>query len=641
MSSSNLTRRKFILSTLGATGAAMLPGVRSSSASPRLAEPSASEPGEQQIQPFPLNQVRLLDGPFKQATEANRNYLVSLPNDRLLHMFRLTAGLPSSAEPLGGWEKPDCELRGHFTGGHFLSASALMAASEGDQELKSKANSMIEDLYRCQRANGQGYLSAFPTELFARLKRGQNVWAPFYTYHKIMAGHLDTYLHAGNEQALQTAEGMAAWASAWAKDIPDDQMQRILNVEYGGMQEVLANLYAVTNNEEYLALSRRFDHHSFFDPLAEHQDGLKGLHANTHVPQVIGAARRYELAGDRRDRAISDYFWKEVTSRRCYCTGGTSNDEHWLTAPGVLASQLSNTTQECCVEYNMLKLTRHVYSWSTDPHMMDYYERTLFNSRLGTQDASTGMKMYFLPLAAGWWKFFSSPFDSFWCCLGTGVEEFSKFGNSIYWHDADDLYVNLFISSELSWPDKGIRVRQQTRFPQQEGAKFTLQTERPIQMAIRIRVPWWCEGGASVRLNGKLQKVAAIPSSYIVLDREWQDGDEIEIGLPMKLRIVSMPDDESIQAVMYGPLVLAGRLGAQGLTRDMMYGGYGTVEKGKAVPAPQIHAASSGAADWVEPVHGRPLTFRTVGQNHNVELIPLNSLFDERYLVYWRTDHAA
>jgi uncharacterized protein len=636
MKSLHTSRREFLLSSIGATGVAMLPNAACAFARSQSKASAAPIQQKAAVQPFPLNQVVLGKGPFKEATEANLKYLHELPSDRLLHMFRLTAGLSSSAEPLGGWEKPDCELRGHFSGGHYLSACALMSASTGDHELKSKADAMVEALARCQRANGGKYLSAFPKDFFSRLRKGQRVWAPFYTYHKIMAGHLDMYLHCGNEQALETTERMAVWASAWAKDISEEHMQQILNVEYGGMQEVLANLYGVTRKEEYLALSRRFDHQSFFGPLAARRDELKGLHANTHVPQVIGAARRYELASDPRDREIAAYFWHEVISRRCYCTGGTSNYEHWRTDPGILASELSDQTQECCVEYNMLKLSRHLYSWTADPAAMDYYERTLFNSRLGTEHPSNGMKMYFLPLAPGWWKFFSSPFNSFWCCVGTGVEEFSKFGNSIYWRDADGIYVNLFIESEVSWPEKGISLAQATKFPEQDGTAITVRANRPTPMSLRIRVPWWAGRGTSVKVNGQLQKVPAVPSSNMTLSREWKDGDKVEVGLPMSLHAAVMPDDGSIQAMMYGPLVLAGRLGDKGLTREKTYGGFGTAPKGEPVAVPEIHAAPSGSTAWVEPVRGLSLTFRTAAQSESIEMIPLYKLFGERYAVYWQ-----
>ena len=273
-------------------------------------------------------------GPFRAAAEANRRYLKTLPPDRLLHTFRLTAGLPTSAEPLGDWEKPDCELRGHFAGGHYLSACAFAYASSGDEELKRNGDVMVAELAKCQAQFKNGYLSAFPPELFDRLRDGVNVWAPFYTIHKIMAGHLDMYLLTGNQQALDTLEKMAQWVRSWADPLSEQQMQRVLLVEYGGMGEVLSNLYGVTGKREYLQLAQRFDKKWFFDALAAHRDELKGLHVNTHIPQVIAAARLYELTGDKRYWNIADYFWDEVTSERSYCTGGTSNFELWRSDPG-------------------------------------------------------------------------------------------------------------------------------------------------------------------------------------------------------------------------------------------------------------------------------------------------------------------
>src|SRR5712692_850124 len=346
--SQRLTRRKLIKNLSLAAGASVLPDL--SLTIPRFF--SANRPGEillpgkteaapLKLQPFPMTQVRLRAGVFQNAMEINRRYLLSLPNDRLLHTFRATASLPSSAQPLGAWEEPKCELRGHFAGGHFLSACALNYSSTGDEKLKSKGMAMVAELARCQKAlKADGYLGAYPTEFYDRLRERKKVWAPFYTYHKIMAGHLDMYLHCGNEQALATAESMAIWVAKYLKPIPDEQWARMQMVEHGGMNEVLFNLYAVTGKEQYLTLARRFDHKRFFDPLAEHRDELKGLHTNTNIPKVIGAARVYELTGDQRYREIADYFWHEVTSQRTYCTGGTSNDEGWRTEPGKLASEL-------------------------------------------------------------------------------------------------------------------------------------------------------------------------------------------------------------------------------------------------------------------------------------------------------------
>src|SRR3974390_2941267 len=314
-----ISRRAFVPPTAPASAVSLAPAL------PFSRQQSSSLDSSRELVPlravpFPMKDVRLGPGAFSAAAEPNRSYLKTLPPDRLLHTFRLTAGMPSSAEPLGDWEKPDCELRGHFAGGHYLSACALAFATSGDEELKRNGDLMVAELAKCQAQHKNGYLSAFPQELFDRLRDGVNVWAPFYTIHKIMAGHLDMYTLAGNQQALDTTEKMARWVQRWSAPLSDSQMQRILLVEYGGMGEVLSDLYAVTGKHEYLTLAQRFDKKWFFDALAAHRDELKGLHVNTHIPQVIAAGRLYELTGDRRYGNIADYFWNEVTAERSYCT---------------------------------------------------------------------------------------------------------------------------------------------------------------------------------------------------------------------------------------------------------------------------------------------------------------------------------
>jgi uncharacterized protein len=639
-----LTRRQFVSTAAAAAGASLLPAGGTLLAAPQdpavdaLATQGASRKRERvpwRVEPFPLTRVRLLDGPFKRQMEISNQWVLGLPNDRLLHTFRLNAGLPTSADPLGGWEKPDCELRGHLAGGHTLSACALGYAATGDQAIKQKGDELVAELRKCQDKIGNGYLSAFPVEFFDRLRDGQRVWAPFYTYHKILAGHLDMNAYCGNQQALDSAQKMADWVGDWCQAISDAHMQRILNVEQGGMLESLYNLYSLTGKREYASIGDRFTHHEFFDPLADHRDELKGLHANTNIPKVIGVARRYELTADERDRTITQFFWDAVTRERCYVTGGTSNDEHWRTDPGKLAGELGEHTEECCCGYNMLKLTRHVFGWSADPRAMDYYERTLWNSRLGTQDAH-GRKSYFLPLGADLWKYYNSQWDSFWCCTGTGMEEFAKFGDSIYFHDDDGVYVNLFIPSELTWPEKDVRLRQETDFPEKDSTALTVRTEKPVELALHIRVPYWATKGGTVKLNGEVLPVFSSPSSYLTLKRVWKNGDRVEVSLPMTLRVESMPDDASIQAAMYGPLVLAAQLGSQGLTEANTYLEYSPAQKVAASPLPEVTNRSADSVAWLEPAPGSSLTFRTAGQGNSVSLVPLYKLAGERYNVYWK-----
>jgi uncharacterized protein len=583
-----------------------------------------------QAVPFPMRNVRLGTGVFSAAAEANRRYLKTLPPDRLLHTFRLTAGLPSSAQPLGDWEKPDCELRGHFAGGHYLSACALAFASSGDEELKRNGDVMVAELAKCQAQYNNGYLSAFPQELFDRLRDGVNVWAPFYTIHKIMAGHLDMYMLAGNEQALATVENMAHWVRGWSDPLSEPQMQRVLLVEYGGMGEVLSNLYGVTGNREYLELARRFDKKWFFDPLAAHRDELKGLHVNTHVPQVIAAARLYELTGDKRYWNIASYFWDEVTSERSYCTGGTSNFELWRSDPGVLSTQLSPQTAEDCCAYNMMKLTRHLFSWSPQPQYMDYYERVLFNHRMGTIDPDTGTTVYYLPLGNGYSKIYAKPFDSFWCCNGTGAEEFAKLTDTICFHDEDSIFVNLYIASEVDWPEKGIRFSQQTSFPEEQGTTLLVSAAKPVNIDLKLRIPYWAKSG-NVKVNGRMVPAFAEPGSYLVLRGPWKNGDRIELTLPMHLHAAPMPDKDSLQAAMYGPLVLAARLGEE--PQDKWYRHFTSGEKQEPTPTLRFRGKVDDPATWLEPT-GEKLAFRPVAQNRTVAFVPVSRIIHERYSVY-------
>ena len=635
------SRRSFLTTTLSAAGATLLPvslragvlqdpvlnaGRKGGSAINRERVPW-------KVLPFPLQQVRLGEGPCQLAMEADHRYLGSLPPDRLLHTFRITAGLPTSAQPLGGWEAPDCELRGHYAGGHYLSACALMYASSGDEYLKKNANQVVTELAKCQAALKSGYLSAFPVEFFDRLRERAKVWAPFYTIHKIMAGLLDMYVYCGNEQALDMVQKMADWIDLYTESLSYEHMQRVLGTEFGGMGEVLANIYAITGKQDYLEVARRFDKKQFFEPLAAHRDELKGLHVNTHIPQVLAAARLYELTGDRHYRDIATYFWDEVVSERSYCTGGTSNDESWNTDPGKLAGELSPVTTECCCAYNMMKLTRHLFGWTGDARYMDYYERLLFNHRLGTINPEDGAMMYYLPLGSGYWKTFGTPYDSFWCCTGTGSEEYAKLADSIYFHDGDSLYVNLYIDSQLDWPEKGVRIKQRTRFPEEQGTTIIFDAKMPAELAIRLRVPYWAQGG-SIKINGSRLPAFSSRGSYLSLQGIWKAGDKIELSLPMDLHASPMPDDESLTAAMYGPIVLAGSFEA--VPREMSYGNMGP--KGQGEKVPEIVADRDKLSSWIEPDSKQPLAFRTVGQAKAFQLIPLYEVMHHRYAVYWKVN---
>jgi len=630
-------RRRFLKhAAMAAATLAAAPRVFADIADPATAAPPAvREPPVRRMQSFGLGQVRLLDSDFSRAAAINLRYLHTLPVDRLAHSFRIQAGRPSSATPLGGWEKPDCELRGHFAGGHYLSAAALAYASLGDTLLKQRGDELVAALASCQQANG--YLSAFPASFFDRLSSGRKVWAPFYTIHKILAGMLDMYTLAGNRQALDVAIGIGNWTVRWPRPAPGDCRPACTKTEYGGMNEALYQLYALTGNERYRDAAHRFDQASLFEPLAAHRDELQGLHSNTQIPKILGAARRYELTGEPRYRRIAEFFWQTVTQNRTYATGGSSNDEFWKTGPGDLKGQLGLYSAECCVAYNLLKLTRYVYAWSGDPRAFDYYERTLYNARLGTQDPD-GMKLYYYPLQAGAAKFYNSPVDSFWCCTGSGAEEFARFNDSIYFHDGNDLYVNLFIPSELDWPRHGLRLRQDTAFPREPLTRLRLSLARPAAFALNLRVPAWIAQGAGVRVNGEAVDVFASPGSYLSLHRDWRDGDRVELDLPMQLHSEALPGDDGLHAAMYGPLVLAARLGADGLTRDMQYCGYDAAPKPepKPRPAPGVAAGRPGAAAWLRTLSARELRFEADTLDGALAVAPLNEVHGERYAVYWQ-----
>ncbi len=508
----DLSRRSFLQSSARTAGLCLVgPSALLKSL---YADALATSPDR--ITPFPLSSVRLAPGIFKEQEEINSRYLDSLTVDRLLHSFRVTAGITSNATPYKGWEDPTCELRGHFAGGHFLSAVALAYAASANADLKNRGDELVAGLARCQQKIGTRYLSAYPTDLFERLAEGKPVWAPFYTYHKIMAGLLDMHVHTANADALQVAEGMAQWAGEYWRGIGTDQRMRMLRTEYGGMNEVLVNLAAITKKQQYIDIAHDFEQPGFLDPLAARRDELEGLHANTHVPKIIGAARMYEVTGDLRYRQIAEYFLEEVLTARNYVIGNTSIDEHWKTPPGQLKGTLAWTNAECCVAYNLMKLERLVFGWTGDARWMDAYERALFNCRLGTQNAD-GLKQYFFPLAAGYWRAYNSPEESFWCCTGTGAEEFAKFADTIFFRRGGDLYVNQFIASTLDWKEEGLVVEQVTQFPQEQGTSLKIKSSRPAARTIHVRIPGWTTSDAAVEINGRPLEAVADSGAYLAI----------------------------------------------------------------------------------------------------------------------------
>jgi len=580
---------------------------------------------EPKVYAFPLQDVRLLEGSgFHHAMELNRKYLHLLDVDRLLHNFRVTAGLPSSAKPLGGWEEPKCELRGHFVG-HYLTAVALMYASTGDEALKAKGAALVDGLAECQAKFPSGYLSAFPETWIDRVEASQRVWAPWYTLHKIYAGLIDMYVYCDNAKALEAAKKFADWYVQRSSKLTEEQFQKMLGNEHGGMNDCLAELYAVTGEPMYLDLSRRFNHKAVLDPLANKQDKLTGLHANTQFPKVIGACRQYELTGDQSLRTLATFFWETVTRERSYVIGGNSDGEHFSPKEH-LSKHIGPATTETCNTYNMLKLTRHLMSWGLQGEYGDYYERALYNHILASQNPKDGMTCYYVPLRSGQAKTYSSPNDAFWCCTGTGVENHGKYGDSIYFHDGSgkNLYLNLFIASSLDWKDAGVQVRQETQYPEQAATKLTFTCKQPAQFTLHVRYPYWAAGGIKASVNGQAVALDGKPGSFATIARTWKSGDVLELAMPMSLRTEGFRDNPNKLAVLYGPLVLAAEVEA-GKTSSFIIG---TVE--------QIPSA-------LKPIQGQPLAFTASGdlfktspdESKDLTFRPYYQIHGKPLAVYW------
>ncbi len=586
---------------------------------------------------FDLEDVRLLDGPFKAAMERDAAYLLTLEPDRLLHRFRLYAGLEPRAPIYGGWETMG--VSGHSLG-HYLSACAMMYASTGDERFCERVKYTVDELEACQNANGNGYVGGIQDgkRVFAEVAAGDirsqgfdlnGLWVPWYTEHKLFAGLLDAYRYCRNDKALSVARKLGDWVGDVVGKLNEEQVQKMLACEHGGMNEVLVELYAITGEEKYLKLSRRFHHKAVLDPLADRQDRLPGLHGNTQIPKVIGVARRYEVTADATDRTIAEFFWDRVVHHHSYVIGGHGEHEHFGPADK-LSDRLSSETCETCNTYNMLKLTRHLFAWRATAEYADYYERALYNHILASQDPNTGMMCYFVPLKAGEYKRYSNPFDNFTCCHGTGMENHAKYGDSIYFHDDTGLFVNLFIPSELNWKAKGLKVRQETKFPVEDTTTLTVSCDKPVKLAIRIRCPGWATQPLQVKLNGKAMKSKVEQGGYAVLNRRWKSGDKIEVRIPMGLRLESMPDNPKRAAILYGPVVLAGDLGPveKAASDSVVVDEYSLTV---------LVTGDKPLQDWLVRMEDRPLGFETynVGRPRDVELIPFYEVHHRRYGVYW------
>jgi uncharacterized protein len=580
---------------------------------------------------FHLQDVQLLDGPFKTAMEADVRYLQLIEPDRLLADFREHAGLKAKGTRYGGWETSG--LAGHSLG-HYLSACAMHYAVTHDKQFLDKVNYIVEELAECQPKRN-GYLGAIPKEdsVWAEVEKGNirsrgfdlnGAWSPWYTVHKIMAGLLDAYLYCDNKKALTVEAGMANWTAHIIRNLPDSSLQRMLFCEYGGMNDVLVNTYALTGEKKYLDLSYKFHDKRILDSLAMQKDILPGKHSNTQIPKVIGCIRRYELTASDKDKAIADFFWQTVVNDHTYAPGGNSNYEY-LGPARKLSETLTDNTMETCNTYNMLKLTRHLFALQPSANLMDYYERALYNHILSSQNHSNGMMCYFVPLRMGTQKEFSDSFNTFTCCVGSGMENHVKYGESIYYQGVDgSLYVNLFIASRLNWKEKGVVIEQQSQLPVNEKVLLTIKAAKPVSFPLRIRNPYWSKQRIVVAVNGKLQSnVTTDANGYFTITRTWKTGDSIEFKPGLQLHTQAMPDNPNRIAVFYGPLVLAGV--------------FGNKEPDPVTGIPVLVSTENDPAKWLKADSNQPLAFHSVnaGQPQEVTLIPFNQVQKEFYSVYW------
>ncbi len=579
---------------------------------------------------FDLKQVQLLDGAFKRAQELDRENMIQVNMDTLYYPFRREAHLPS---PVKGSDGLGWPVTGHMLG-HYLSAAAMLWRNTGDEEIRKRADAAVAVLAECQAAHGNGYIGGFPEKSILELEglvKDPSVHAnvPWYCLHKVYAGLLDMTVLAGNRQALDVLEKAAGWIEKNLSQLNDQQMEAMLKTEHGGMKDVLINLYATTGKDAYLKLAERFTHHAVTEPFLQGKDPLDGLHANTQFPKFIGLARQYELIGDASLYKVATAFWNSVANDRSYVTGGNSIGEHF-SPKGRLSEFVGKDTSESCNEYNMLKLTQHLFCSDPQAKYADYYERTLLNHILSARHPEDGGQLYFQQLESGrskgGWAVFAKGGNS--CCCGTGLESAAKFADSIYYHDGSNgLFVNLFVPSVLDWTGKGVRVRQETRYPEEGKSQLLFTCQHPQELMIHLRRPWWAISEFRILINGQRQDIASTPGSYAAIQRSWQSGDMLEIVMPMTFRTEGFKDNPKRVALMYGPLVIA------------------------AVTEPDnrysvINSDIPHLLDCLKPLEGRPLeftapadVFRTATNDAPGKVIsfkPLLNMAREPYVVYWK-----
>lgn len=583
------------------------------------------------VECFALTDVKLADGPFKTAMEADAKWLLDLECDRLLSRFREYAGLEPKGEIYGGWESGG--LSGHSLG-HYLTACSLMYQATGNEEFLKRVNYIVDELEEVQNANGGEFISGLQDckRIFSEVQQGQiksagfdlnGGWAPWYTQHKLFNGLRDAYLLCGNEKAKTILAKLGDWAISVTENLTDELFQEMMRCEYGGMNEAMADVYAVTGDEKYMKLALRFYDNVVLDPLTQCNDNLTGLHGNTQIPKLIGLQRIYELNGEQRFHTAADFFWSTVIRERSYAIGGNTEGEYFH-QKDKLSERLTDRTCETCNTYNMLKLTKQLFAQAPTAEMADYCERAIYNHILASQNPEDGMTTYMMPLRYGSAKGFSDPYNSFWCCTGTGMENHAKYGEYIYFHDETSLYVNLFMASELSWKEKGLKVVQETRFPEQESSKLTIKAEKPVLLVMKIRHPYWAVDGFQILVNGEAVENMGKPGSFVEISREWKDGDVVEVKMPMTLRYEGFADNPNRVALMYGPVVLCAE--AKPDSEPILI-----VSELEKIP------------QALKPIEGKPLmfvgsdsVFQTVSGEKSAPVFkPLYAEYKNSFTVYW------
>jgi hypothetical protein len=607
-----------------------------------------------------LSSVRLLGGPLKRAQDLDAKYLLELEPDRMLAYYRQRAGLEPKAKPYGGWDGGGKNLTGHIAG-HYLSAVSLMWAATGDARFKERADYIVKELKEVQDKYGDGYLSALEggRECWQAVAGGKirsggfdlnGLWAPWYVLHKTFAGLRDAYRYTGNRTALEVEIKFAEWAQRILSGLTEAQNQLMLNTEFGGMNEVMADLYADTGDKRWLDLSCRFEHRSFIEPLKRHADNLEGKHGNTQVPKLIGSADRYAYAGEPGDVIAAGFFWDTVVQHHSFATGGHGKDEYFG-KPDVLNDHIDGRTAETCNVYNMLKLTRRLFSLRPDAHYADFHERALFNHILASIDPEDGRTCYMVPVGRSVRHEYADMFDSFTCCVGTGMESHALHGDGIYYESGDKLWVNLYAPSTAQWAAAGVKLEMDTDFPEGESVKLKLTLESPKEFVLAVRRPAWAGEGFSVKVNGQpvsedvIDPLRNVPESgrqvkdrrgaksgsYVELKRTWKTGDTVDLTLPKTLRLEPLPDNPRRVAIMWGPLVLAGDLGPEEESRQE------DTDINARQRTPIFIAAERPVEEWLKPVPDKPGHFRSdgVGRERDVDFVPFYRLHRRTYAIYW------